>query len=98
MALEENKIQNSETSGNETQQPTNSYAVRPKRRHLRPLTFSNQDNMLRTRNYLNLAFMLLAIAGVIMWTQMDDRTPANVVLIIAVVIKIAEVCIRLFKK
>lgn len=76
-----------------------SYAVRPEHRHHRRITYSDQGNMLRVRNYLNIAFMLLAIVGIIIWTQMEDyRTLANVVLIIAVAIKIAEVCIRLFKK
>ncbi len=98
MTQEENKIQNSEITGSEPQQPKSSYAVRPEHRQHRRLTFSDKDNMLKTRNYLNLAFMILGVAGVIMWTQMDDRTLANIVLIIAVVIKIAEVSIRLFKK
>ena len=81
----------------ETPQP--SYAVRPEHRRHRKLAFSDQDNMLQTRNYLNIGFMLLAIVGVILWTQLEEsRTPAIVVLIIAVALKIAEVCIRLFKK
>lgn len=80
------------------QHPT-SYAVRPEHRHHRRIAFSDQNNMLQIRNYLNIAFMLLAIVGVILWTQMEsNRTPANIVLIIAVATKIAEVCIRLFKK
>ena len=54
--------------------------------------------MLVARNWLNIGFMLFAIVGVILWTQMDDHTIANVLLIIGVVLKIAEVCIRLFKK
>ena len=89
----DNKIQQ-----NEAQQPANataeqgaeqteqkqptSYAVRPQHRRLRPL-----------------AFMLLAIVGVILWTQLEEsRNIAYIVLIVGVVLKIAEVCIRLFKK
>ena len=79
--------------------PQESYAVRPDHRTHRRLAFSNQDDMLQTRNYLNIGFMLLAIVGVILWTQLEEsRTPAIVVLIIAVALKIAEVCIRLFQK
>ncbi|HRM88759.1 MAG TPA: hypothetical protein PL178_12850 [Prevotella sp.] len=55
--------------------------------------------MLKVRNYLNIAFMLLAIVGVILWTQLEEsRNIAYIVLIVGVVLKIAEVCIRLFKK
>ena len=79
-------------------QPQTSYAVRPNRRHHRRLEYADKSNMLVARNWLNTGFMLFAIVGVILWTQMDDRTIANVLLIIGVVLKIAEVCIRLFKK
>lgn len=104
-----NTPQNEETAKapemNETQcqeasqtQPQTSYAVRPNRRHHRRLEYADKSNMLVARNWLNIGFMLFAIVGVILWTQMDDRTIANVLLIIGVVLKIAEVCIRLFKK
>lgn len=86
------------TEQTEQKQPT-SYAVRPQHRRLRPLTYSDQNNMLKVRNYLNIAFMLLAIVGVILWTQLEEsRNIAYIVLIVGVVLKIAEVCIRLFKK
>lgn len=75
------------------------YAVRPEHRRHRRISYSDPDNMLKTRNYLNIAFMVMAVAGVIMWTQMkEDRTLATIVLLVAVAIKIAEVCIRLFKR
>lgn len=104
-----NTPQNEETAKapamNETQcqeasqtQPQTSYAVRPNRRHHRRLEYADKSNMLVARNWLNIGFMLFAIVGVILWTQMDDRTIANVLLVIGVVLKIAEVCIRLFKK
>ena len=52
-----------------------------------------------TNSFLNIAFMVLAIIGVVIWTQLDDyHTLAAIVLILGVVLKIAEVCIRLFKK
>lgn len=75
-----------------------SYAVPPTRHHHRRLEYSDKSNMLQVRNYLNIGFMLLALVGVILWTQMDDRTIAIVFLLIGVALKIAEVCIRLFKK
>lgn len=75
-----------------------SYAVPPTRHHHRRLEYSDKSNMLQVRNYLNIGFMLLAVVGVILWTQMDDRTIAIVFLLIGVALKIAEVCIRLFKK
>ena len=110
MMQENNNSQNTNTEtqlGQDSQQKVQkasepnktSYAVRPDHRHHRRLAFSDQDNMLQTRNYLNIGFMLLAIVGVILWTQLEEsRTPAIIVLIIAVALKIAEVCIRLFKK
>ena len=66
---------------------------------IRDRAYSDQNNMLQIRNYLNIAFILLAIIGVVIWTQLDDyHTLAAIVLILGVAIKIAEVCIRLFKK
>ena len=106
----DNKIQQNEAKqpANATAQPTaeqgaqkqpTSYAVRPQHRRLRPLAYSDQNNMQKVRNYLNIAFMLLAIVGVILWTQLEEsRNIAYIVLIVGVVLKIAEVCIRLFKK
>ena len=95
---ETKKAEGTGTEAKQAQAAT-SYAVRPEHHRHRKLAFSNQDNMLQTRNYLNIGFMLLAIVGVILWTQLEEsRTPAIVVLIIAVALKIAEVCIRLFKK
>lgn len=87
-----------QSESQEASQPQTSYAVRPNRRQHRRLEYADKSNMLAARNWLNIGFMLFAIVGVILWTQMDDRTIANVLLIIGVVLKIAEVCIRLFKK
>ena len=109
MAEENNNIQTEQAENSKQQeqaenckqqeQPQTSYAVRPDHRHHRRLAYSDQNNMLQIRNYLNIAFMVLAIIGVVIWTQLDDyRTLAAIVLILGVVLKIAEVCIRLFKK
>lgn len=64
----ENATAEQGTEQTEQKQPT-SYAVRPQHRRLRPLAYSDQNNMLKVRNYLNIAFMLLAIVGVILWTS-----------------------------
>lgn len=77
--------------------PQKSYAVRPERERHR-IAFSDRDNMFKVRNTLNIIFMLLAIIGVIMWSQMADHTAAIIVLLTGVTLKIAEVCIRLFHK
>lgn len=99
MIQENNNSQDTNTEVKQAEPAKTSYAVRPDHRSHRRLAFSNQDDMLQTRNYLNIGFMLLAIVGVILWTQLEEsRTPAIIVLIIAVALKIAEVCIRLFKK
>ena len=100
MAEENNNIQTEQAENSKQQeQPKTSYAVRPDHRHHRRLAYSDQNNMLQIRNYLNIAFMLLAIIGVVIWTQLEDyHTLAAIVLILGVAIKIAEVCIRLFKK
>jgi hypothetical protein len=42
--------------------------------------------------------MLLAVIGLILWTQTEYQTASTIVLIIGVVLKIIEVCLRLFKK
>lgn len=74
-----------------------SYAVRPQHHHRR-LGYSDRGNLFKVRNILNIAFMILAVAGVILWHAMDDRTLAIVILLTGVVLKIAEVSIRLFHK
>ena len=92
-------VQQEQPQNVQQEQPHTSYAVRPDHRHHRRLAYSDQNNMLKVRNWLNIGFMLLAIIGVVVWTQLDDmRTLATGILILAVVLKIAEVCIRLFKK
>lgn len=92
-----NNTENKETTETTTQ-PQTSYAVRPEHRRHRRLEYADKSNMLAVRNWLNIGFMLFAVVGVILWTQMDDHTIANILLIIGVIMKIAEVCIRLFKK
>lgn len=89
---EENNVK----KNNEDSQQQQSYAVRPQH-HYRRLEYSEQRN-LGIRNKLNIAFILLAIVGMALWYMLDDHTPAAIVLLLGVVLKIVEVCIRLFRK
>lgn len=93
----EQEVQQTEAQQTEAQ-PQQSYVVRPQRHHHRRLEYSDRSNMLGVRNALNIAFMLFAIVGVVLFYQMENRMVAYILLIIGVVLKIAEVCIRMFKK
>lgn len=86
------------TAATAAEEEKTTYAVRPERHHHRRLEYSDRGNMLAVRNWLNIGFMGLALVGVILWTQMDDRTLPTILLIAGVVLKIAEVCIRLFRR
>lgn len=96
---EDNKIQDTvNTESNENNEIKTSYAVRPQHRQRRLIDYDGRDKMLKVRNKLNIAFMLLAVIGLILWTQTEYQTASTIVLIIGVVLKIIEVCLRLFKK
>lgn len=82
----------------ETSAPHESYAVRPHHRQRRLIDYDGRDKMIKVRNRLNIIFMLLAVIGLILWTQTEQQNIAIVILLIGVAFKIAEVCIRLFKK
>ena len=84
-----NAAENKEQQQQEAQEKT-TYAVRP-HHHYKRLDYSDPTN-LKVRNKLNTAFILLVIVGITLWYTMD------VVLLVGVVVKIAEVCIRLFRK
>ena len=90
-----NAAENNEQQPQEAQEKT-TYAVRP-HHHYNRLDYSDPTN-LKVRNKLNTAFILLVIVGITLWYTMDTHTPAYVVLLVGVVVKIAEVCIRLFRK
>jgi hypothetical protein len=62
------------------------------RRHRKP----KGDNMLPFRNVLNIIFMLLALAGVVVYLWVDDTVGTYMVLA-AMVIKMVECCIRMIK-
>ena len=83
--------QEEKTNINETQ-----YAARP--HHKQKRLIDNTDDMLKYRNILNIIFMVLAIVGVIVYTQTDYKTTATIILIVAVVLKFIEVALRMFHK
>ena len=83
--------QEEKTNINETQ-----YAVRP--HHTQKRLIDNNDDMLKYRNILNIIFMVLAIVGVIVYTQTDYKITATIILIVAVVLKFIEVALRMFRK
>jgi len=89
MVQEENK--------NVNESPT-SYAVRPHHRQRRLIDYNGRDKMFKVRNTLNILFMILAVVGLILWTQTDLEVLSAVILLVGVILKIAEVCIRMFKK
>lgn len=92
-----NAAENKEQQQQEAQEKT-TYAVRPHHHYkYKRLDYSDPTN-LKVRNKLNTAFILLVIVGITLWYTMDTHTPAYVVLLVGVVVKIAEVCIRLFRK
>lgn len=71
-------------------------AVKP---HHRMEKITDHTPMLRVRNYLNIAFMVLALIGVaLFFIQPFWRQAAMVIMLIAVVIKIIEVSLRLFHR
>jgi len=83
--------QEEKTNINETQ-----HAVRP--HHKQKRLIDNNDDMLKYRNILNIIFMVLAIVGVIVYTQTNYKTTATIILIVAVVLKFIEVALRMFRK
>ena len=82
---------------NKQENPT-SYAVRPEHRQRRLISYDGRDKMFKVRNTLSIVFMILAIVGLILWTQTDYQNLGIVILLVGVACKIAEVCLRLFKK
>ena len=83
--------QEEKTNINETH-----YAVRP--HHKQKRLIDNNDDMLKYRNILNIIFMVLAIVGVIVYTQTNYKITATIILIVAVVLKFIEVALRMFRK
>lgn len=87
-----------EAAQTEAAAPQESYAVRPHHRQRRLIDYNGRDKMFKVRNSLNIAFMVLALIGLLVYTQTDYTTLSYVIILIGVVLKIAEVTIRMFKK
>jgi len=55
------------------------------------------DKMLKLRNILNISFMALALVGVIIYFAANE-TIGTIIILVAMVIKMAECCIRMIHK
>lgn len=89
---------NNNIQSKDSQQQQTSYAVRPEHRQRRLIDYNGRDKMFKVRNTLNIIFMLLAVIGLILWTQTDYTNLSIAILLVGVALKIIEVCLRLFKK
>ena len=78
-----------------TEKNKREYAVKPHHRLKR--LGEGGPGMLKVRDILNLVFMALAVVGVVLYLQSEQHTIATIILIVAVVIKFAEVAIRMFR-
>lgn len=99
-----NNVQNNEENINpQESRPeeagcTESYAVRPHHRQRRLIEYDGRDKMFKVRNTLNIIFMILAVIGLILWTQTDWQNTGISIVLVGVALKIVEVLLRLFKK
>ena len=99
-----NNVQNNEENINpqesrsEEAGSTESYAVRPYHRQRRLIEYDGRDKMFKVRNTLNIIFMILAVIGLILWTQTDWQNAGISIVLGGVALKIVEVLLRLFKK
>jgi len=94
MDIKENENINQREDENKKQQE--SYAVKP-HHHLKPMEASDTST-LKVRNILNLAFMILALAGAAIYMFTAHNNTGVIIMIVAVVIKVVEVSLRLFHK
>lgn len=99
-----NNVQNNEENINPQESRseeagiTESYAVRPHHRQRRLIEYDGRDKMFKVRNTLNIIFMILAVIGLILWTQTDWQNTGISIVLVGVALKIVEVLLRLFKK
>lgn len=99
-----NNVQNNEENINpqesrsEEAGSTESCAVRPHHRQRRLIEYDGRDKMFKVRNTLNIIFMILAVIGLILWTQTDWQNTGISIVLVGVALKIVEVLLRLFKK
>lgn len=62
-------------------------------RHRRGEETTRRDNSIRLRNWLNLIFMIGAVAGILVYF-FGDQTVGTIVILVAMVFKIIESAIR----
>ena len=68
------------------------------KRRLEPINTKNEP-LFKLRNILNLVFMVLVIAGALVyWFSHQNQNIAIAIVIVGVVVKFAEVSLRLFHK
>lgn len=70
---------------------TESAAVRPVRRRYKT---SEEDRFFFLRNVLNIIFMIGAVAGVVVYLTVSDTTWGIIIILTAMMFKIAECCFR----
>ena len=85
------------STGQQQEKPT-SYAVKPHHKQTRLISYTKHDSLFKVRNSLNIAFILLTLVGIILYMSTDSHTVAYIILLVGVVLKIAEVTIRIFHK
>lgn len=74
----------------------NSYAVRP---HHRFEKIGHRNNtMFKTRNILNILFILLAFSGIILYLITTWHNTAVIIMLVGVIIKFIEAILRLISK
>ncbi len=66
-------------------------------RHHRREEQPKNDKLLKTRNLLNVAFMLLAVIGLIIYFAANETT-GTVIILVGMAFKIVECCIRMIYK
>lgn len=97
IAIKEENINLEEQDKKVAEEPA-SYAVRPHHRQRRLIDYDGRDKMFKVRNILNIIFMILAVIGLILWTQTDWQNTGICIVLVGVALKIVEVTLRLFKK
>ena len=74
-------------------QQESQYAVRPHHRMERP----KRDRYFKTRNILNLLFVLGAIAGLLVYFYANHNA-GIIIILVSMVFKVIECCLRLFRR
>ncbi|MGM9704946.1 MAG: hypothetical protein ACI3YB_03035 [Prevotella sp.] len=57
----------------------------------------NEDRFFKIRNILNIIFMIVAVVGMLVYYTID-HTSGIVTILTSIVFKLAECCLRLFRR